>query len=399
MSEFYPYNYKGYPTGLKYPWIFPMPSKKEGDRRWLAIRKSMRKHHVDCLIVSAPFGYMPSHHQLPYISNYMPFSNRGTYVVFPLEGESLLAVSTYLGPQFLHIATETSWIKDILASPSPVQDIIRKVKQLKLEHGRLGIVGYRSGVFQASVYDTLRESLPTATFEDASLVLGEAMDEVSRSSEEEVTLLRKACEILDLSYQAVTKTLKPGVREYELWTAAEQAIVNNGGWYPHFMIVTSGPRPIFHRAPPSHNILNPGDVVMFEINVTYGGITPQISYALSLGRPEREVEEMFAFCRELYDYSLVELEKKRTFMDIEQDLASRLHGAGYEPMTPQIHRYNMSGPMPMASPPQPGDYFTVHPNVCSKDYTAGAKFGDAVRITKEGKVERLQTTPPKLNII
>ena len=138
---------------------------------------------------------------------------------------------------------------------------------------------------------------------------------------------------------------------------------------------------------------------MFELNVTYGGITPQISYALSLGRPEREVEEMFAFCRELYDYSLVELEKKRTFMDIEQDLNSRLHGAGYEPMTPQIHRYNMSGTMPMGSPPQPGDYFTVHPNVCSKDYTASAKFGDAVRITKEGKVEKLHRTPVQLKII
>lgn len=86
-------------------------------------------------------------------------------------------------------------------------------------------------------------------------------------------------------------------------------------------------------------------------------------------------------------------------MDIELDLAHRIHSAGYEPMTPQIHLYNMSGIMPMESPPQPGDYFVVHPNVCNKDYTAGAKFGDAVRITKDGKVERLQRTPAKLNII
>ena len=165
------------------------------------------------------------------------------------------------------------------------------------------------------------------------------------------------------------------------------------------MLATSGPRPTFPRAPTSHNILNPRDVVVFEIDVNYGGITSQICYALSLGRPKREVEEMFEFCKELYHLSLVELEKNRTFMEIELDLASRIHDAGYEPMTPQIHMYNMSVTMPMGSPPQPGDYFTVHPNVCNKDYTAGAKFGDAVRITKEGKVERLQTTPAKLNII
>ena len=108
---------------------------------------------------------------------------------------------------------------------------------------------------------------------------------------------------------------------------------------------------------------------------------------------------MFGFCKELYDYSLGELEKERTFMDIELDLAQRIHKAGYEPMTPQIHIYNQSTTMPMGSPPQPGDYFTVHPNVCNREYTAGAKLGDAVRITKDGKVERLQKFPAILNVV
>ena len=399
MSEYYPYNYKGYPVGLKYPWIFPMPSEKERDRRWEAIRKSMRKHHFDCLIVAGPMGYMSSINYLYYISNYVPFVNRGTYVVFPLQGEPGLMVSTIIGPQFQHCASATSWIREIMASLHPAQDAVRKVKDLKLERGRLGIVGYRSAVFPALVYDALRESFPNATFEDATSVLGEAMDEVSRTSEEELSLLRKACETLDLSYEAVAAALKPGVKEYELWAAAEQAIIKNGAWYPHFMIATSGPFPTFPRAPASHNILSPGDVVVFETNATYGGITSQICYALSLGRPKREVEEMYEFCKELYDFSLIELEKHRPFMDIETSLVSRIHDAGYEPMTPQIHVYNMSSVMPMYSVPQPGDYFTVHPNIVNKDYTAGAKLGDAVRITMEGKVERLQRLPAKLHIV
>jgi hypothetical protein len=91
MSEYYPYGYKGYPTGLKYPWIFPMPSEKERDRRWNTIYKSMSNHNFDCLIVSAPYGYMPSpSNQIYYISNYVPFFNPGTYVVFPGKGEPQL---------------------------------------------------------------------------------------------------------------------------------------------------------------------------------------------------------------------------------------------------------------------------------------------------------------------
>lgn len=400
MSEFCPYTYKCHPARLEYPWSFPMPSDKERDRRWQAIRKSMSKHNLDCLIVGAPWGYMPVlNNHLFYISNYVPFVNIGLYVVFPLKGEPQLGVSNAMGPQFLHIAFETSWINEVVESFYPAQDIVRKIKQLKLENGRLGIIGYRLGVFPASVYDALRESFPSATFEDATAALYEAINEVSRSSEEELTLLKKACEILDLSYKAVAEALKPGVAECELWAAAEQAIIKNGGWYSHFMIATSGPSPTFLRAPAAHNTLTPGDIVMFEINDIYGGVSPQISYALSLGRPKREIEEMFKLCEELYHFSLAELEKNRTFMDIELDLAQQIHDAGYEPMTPQIHRYNMAIAMPMGSPPQPGDYFIVHPNMCNKDYTAGAKLGDTVRITKDGSVERLHTTPAKLNII
>ena len=399
MSEFCPYTYKGYPAGLDYPWVLPMPSEKERDRRLQAIQRSMKKHSIDFLIVGAPIGYMPSINHLYYISNYVPFANRGTYLVFPLDGEPQLGVNDWLGPQFRHIATEISWIKEIVGSLRPVQDIVSKVKHLKLESGRLGIVGYRMGVFPASVYDALREGFPAAVFEDATEVLTEAMNEVSRTSEEELAFLKKACEIMDLSFEAVAEALQPGVKECELWAAAEQAIVRNGGWYPHFMLATSGPRPTFLRAPASHNVLTPGDVVMFEINVNYGGVAPQISYALSLGRPESEVGEMFDFCRELYHFSLGELEKQRTFVDIELDLADRIHDAGCEPMTPQIHLYNMWNAMPMDSSPRPGDYFIVHPNVCNKDYTAGAKVGDTVRIKEDGRVERMQKTPAMLRII
>ncbi|MCL5960823.1 MAG: M24 family metallopeptidase [Chloroflexi bacterium] len=400
MSTFYPYGYKGYPKGLEYPWTYATPSEKERERRWEAIRSSMRKHDLDCLIVGGPFGYMTVLvNHLYYISNYQPYVNKGTFVVFPLEGEPQLGVNNVLGPQFLHVASETSWIKEIVASLNSAQDVVRKIKQLKLEHGRLGIVGYKMDIFPAATYNALRESLPGATFEDATVAMEDAMDEVSRTSPEELALLRKACQIHDLWFKAVAEAMRPGVMECELWATAEKVIVENGGWYPHFMLVTSGPSPTFLRAPASRNRLNPGDVILFETDVLYGGVEPQTSFALSLGRPKREVEEMFEFCREMYEYALVELEKNRTFMDIEVDLVNRIHAAGYEPMTPQIHRYNMSGATPMGSPPRPGDRFTVHPNVGNKDYTASGKIGDCIRINEQGKVERLQSTAAQLHIV
>jgi Xaa-Pro aminopeptidase len=217
---------------------------------------------------------MPSPYKhLYYVSNFVPYFNEGIYVVFPLVGKPLLIVNDLLGPQFIHCAAETSWIKEIIGSSEPASVIVEKIKQLGLEKGRIGVVGYRLGLFPASVYDILREKLPAASFCDATSAFEEAMNEVSRTSEEELAFLKKACEILDLSFDAVRKVLKRGVRECELWSAAEQAIISNGGWYPHFILATSSRRPIFPRAPPSQNILAPGDVVIFEINATYGGVS------------------------------------------------------------------------------------------------------------------------------
>jgi 3-hydroxybutyryl-CoA dehydrogenase len=50
-------------------------------------------------------------------------------------------------------------------------------------------------------------------------------------------------------------------------------------------------------------------LVLHDCCKVLNGISCQICYALSLGKPRRDIEEMFAFCDELYSYSLAELEK------------------------------------------------------------------------------------------
>ena len=400
MGEDYPFHYQGKPVKLKYPDTWPMPSEEERDRRWQALRQSMRKSNLDFVIVSPSFGYMPVlSNQLSYISGYVPFANNGNYLVFPLEGKPQMAVTTELGPQFRHIVLETSWIDEVVMGSRPVENLISIIKQLKLEKGRGGIVGYRNGVFPAVALDALRQSLTNVLFEDATPVFGEAQNEVTRASEEDLAFLRKAAEILDQAYAAIANALKPGVTERELWAEAERTIIRNGGWYAHFMIAAAGPGPLFLRAPATHKTLKQGDVVIFEVDAIYAGVSTQACFALSIGRPREDVEKMYKFCEELYPYTLEQLEKKRTFMEIDVGLNNRIHQAGYEPNTPHVHLYNLSYTMPMQSPPLPGDFFTVHPNCCNKEFTAGAKFGDAVRITKEGKVERLNKVPAKLNIV
>jgi Xaa-Pro aminopeptidase len=399
VSLYCPYTYKGYPQGLNYTWHFPMPTEKERDRRWQAIRKAMAKYNYDCLIPSALSTFIPSTKYVQYISNYVPFATMGTYIVFPLSKDPQIQLSNIIGPQFIQMSTETSWIKDIVGSFNPLEDVVKKIKQLKLQNGRLGILGYKQGLFSASALDYLRTNLPEAGISDASAIVHEAMHEVSRTSEEELAFLRKACEILDLSFDAAAKTFKPGASENDLWAEIEYVIIKNGGWPHHNMLITTAPRPIFPRIPPSHRKLAQGDVGIFEVNVSYGGLHPQTCYAISLGDPQKEVQQMYKFCEELYQFALVELEKQSRYIDIELALAKRIHDAGFEPTTPQIHIFNMAVDLPLENIPQPGDYFTVHPNFSNPEFTMSAKCGDCVRINKNGKVERLNKPLACLNIV
>lgn len=400
MSEYCPYTYGGRPIRLKYPETWQMPSERVRDLRWQALRKAMRQHNLDFMIVTTAAGFMPTlANQLFYITNFVPFANNGNFLIFPLEGKPQMATTTELGAQFSHIIKETSWIDEVVMGPQPIKDAINLIIKMKLDKARGGIVGYRNGVFAAMAYDALREALPEAKFEDATPLFAEAQNEVTRSSEEELTYLRKASEIMDKAHEALAGALKPGNTEMDLWAAAIGTMVKNGSWYGSFVIGAVGPGPVFLRGPASPKVLKKGDVAVFEIDTIYAGISPQACFALSIGKPCKEVAEMARFCEELYPYTLDLLEKKKTFLEIELDLADRIHKRGWEPITPQIHLYNNSYAMPMKSPAQPGDFFTVHPNCCNKDYTLGAKFGDAVRIDKNGKVERLNKVPPKLNII
>ena len=393
-----PYAYPGYPKGLDYPWVFPRPSEKERDLRWATIRKAMDREKLDCIIVCTLPVFAPSSKHLFYISNYVPFGAKGVYVVFPQEGGPRMVINNALGPQFVHFAAETTWIEDIVGTLDPPREIVKKINQLDLQHKRLGVVGYSQGSFTGPVYDYMRAKLKDIAICDASHMMGGVMNEVSRISQEEPLLVDQACAILDHAFQAVLEVLKPGIPECELWATVDYEIIKRGGWPFHEMFITSGPRPSFPRVPPSHRTLDPGDVVVFEINSTYGGVNPQSCFACSLGPPTNEVKVMFAFCEELYRFSLTELDKQRTFMEIEQELIKRIRSSGYEPMTPQIHVFNMSMVMPMEDMPKPGDYFTVHPNIADPKYAVGAKLGDAIRISEDGRPERLQKTEARLHI-
>lgn len=384
-----------YPVGLRYPFAYTQVSKNEGAKRWKEVRASMGRHGVDVLVIQ---GNILHSRYLFYLSNYYCYAQMNTVLVFPIEGSPLLILPASLGPQFIHTAYETSWIKDLSQDSDQLRAVVDKISSLN-RASSIGVVGFSEFAFPAVLYEGMKQKLPGATFQAATEVVREAMDCVSRSSDEELAMLKRAAVIADLSFRAVYKAYKPGLRESELWAVAVQTIVESGGLYPPSFYVASGRRPVFPRGPPSHNKLRAGDTIIMEIDTNVAGVSPQMCYALCLGKPPKDTKEMFDFCSKLYEGAVGELESGETYREVDASLERQVHSAGYEQMTPQIHRFCLSGRTPLDQKPRPGEYFTLHPAVCNMAFSSGAKLGDTIRIGRHGKVERLMRTPVKLHIL
>src|SRR5207244_10127942 len=103
--------------------------------------------------------------------------------------------------------------------------MVQRIKELKLERGRIGLIEVdprHNDYLPVNQYNVLRQSLP-----DAELVFthGFMHELVVVHSEEELRCVRKAGLLCERAMGAVIARAKPGVPEYELRAAAGAAIL------------------------------------------------------------------------------------------------------------------------------------------------------------------------------
>ena len=98
-----------------------------------------------------------------------------------------------------------------------------------------------------------------------------------RHSEEEVETIRKCARLADEGYEAVKRTIKPGMTEQQVVAELEYAIQRKGGEY-NFTLISSGrfsfddnKLPCIHAATMFDKVIEPGDNVAMEITPRYNG--------------------------------------------------------------------------------------------------------------------------------
>lgn len=264
--------------------------------------------------------------------------------------------------------------------------------------GRLGL---ESRALTLDLYDELKKR-----FSGEMVRLDRALDYLrSVKDDGEIEDIKKATEIAGKAFHDVFGMIVHGVVESDVALELEYRIRKGGGEAVSFeTIVASGLRAAMPHARASNKHLRPGEVVILDFGVRWGGYCSDETVTLSIGMPSKRLLEIHELVK---GASEMAKEVVRPGMNCREiDLAARgyLEERGYERYF--VHGIGHGVGLNVHEPPtisresedivNEGMVFTIEPAIYIKGW-GGVRLEDMVVVRREG-VEVLTSLSKELYI-
>jgi Xaa-Pro aminopeptidase len=259
-------------------------SETEKARRLELMKEWMRGERIDALLVvgDAPCVTSKEAGNFRYLTDFFVYASYSVLLCFA-EKESVLFVPS-VNP--LYWAPRRSSVKDVRVSTDYASDIAKVLNEkTQVAHGRLGLASVAS--LPPKSFISLKEKLSNWEFIDADPIF---FDLRFAKSKEEQRLLKKSAALVDASYEALKKKIKPGLKEYEIVGFLE-GFHRSRGAEQTFNLISSGPFPggkgqDFPTLPasPSDRTIKKGDVICLEISASIMGYWNQLVREVTIGR-------------------------------------------------------------------------------------------------------------------
>jgi Xaa-Pro aminopeptidase len=317
MAELYPY---------------PRFSLAERDRRWKAVRDRMRQHRIDVIVTPNNTGHSTDFQaNTRYLTHCGGGGDADIAAVFPLEGE-VTAIATTAQARW---STVQEWTKDVReARRNYGRVIVERLKELKVERGRIGITGLGEvegtrtpeGTILYGTWKQIREASPHAELVDATSILTEVR---YVKSQEEIDALTRSMEIIELGYEAEIRAARPGVRDWEVWAETQCALMRNGSETPVHCNWISGKNPRRTLTRPSMRILERGDLIINEVEASWIGYRAQGVQPVFVTVADPVHQELIEVQREVFNRVVENLKPGITVGELAE--LTRKVGAGAAP--------------------------------------------------------------------
>lgn len=232
------------------------------------------------------------------------------YVVYPAEGRGEPCIVASTGALDL-IADQEPWVREVrrygvfaveadagaplegrdarLLDLLGAEDDGDAIQALDRALRARGLDGARIGIDELGVppalMDTLRETLPRATFVRAAETF---RDIRAVKTEAEVIRLRASAQIAERSIAAALAVAREGATERDLAIAFHETTIREGA-VPVLGCIGTGPRSALSNAQPTDRVLRRGDVIRFDVGGRYLHYRADIARVATLGEPTDKV--------------------------------------------------------------------------------------------------------------
>ena len=383
-------------------------STAELERRWAMIRAEMAAQKIDVLLAQGNNDFMGGY--VKYLTDLPATNGYPLTVLFPREDLMTVIGQGPFG-QDLRLDAAGDGIRRgigrVMGSPSYVSinftsayDAELALKSLKgHESATIGLLGPSAISF--AMVDHLKNNLPRATFVDASPLV-DAIKAVKSS--EEIALIRRMTAMQDAAAEAVTKSLRPGLRDMEMVQVARSVSTSLGseqGWY----MAASGPvgtAAVMAGPHLQNRVIREGDQFCMLIeNSGPGGYYGEIGRTWVLGKASQEMHDEFAFVLQAQQFTLELLQPDADPADIfarynafmrkngrPEETRLYAHGQGYDMVERPLIRHDETLKVGRNM------LFAVHPTyVTARTYSWVC---DNYLVDENGKVEHLHKFPQKI---
>ncbi len=387
--------------------LYPYPhfSLAERDRRWKAVRELMRQQRIDVIVTPQNTGHsMDYQANTRYLTHVGGGGDSDIAAVFPLEGE-VTAIATSAAPRW---PTVQDWTRDIReARRNYGRVIVERLREINVERGRIGITGLGEvegtrtpeGTILYGTWKQIREAFPYAELVDATPILTEVR---YVKSQEEIEVLTKSMEIVELGYQAEIAAAKVGVKDWEVWAATQCALMRNGSEMPVHCNWVSGKNPKRTLTRPSMRLLERGDLIINEIEASWIGYRAQGVQPVFVEVADPVHQQLIKVQREVFNRVCTSLKPGITVKELAE-LTQRagaeaapksgpaagaraeltMHGRGAGDDGPIITSHARS-PRQLAVALRENMVFICKPSAISADGNSICTWGDTVVVTARG---------------
>lgn len=389
------------------PELYPYPrfSLAERDRRWKAVRAKMAEQNIDVIVTPQNTGHsMDFQANTRYLTHCGGGGDADIAAVLPLNGE-VTAIATSAAARWPTVQDWTTDVREARRAYGTI--IVERLKELNVERGRIGITGLGEvegtrtpeGTILHGTWQKIRNAFPDAQLVDATPILTEVR---YVKSQEEIEVLTKSMEIVELAYQAEIEAAKPGARDWDVWAATQYALMRNGSEMPVHCNWVSGNNVKRTLTRPSMRILEFGDLIINEVEASWIGYRSQGVQPVFVGKANPVHQELIKMQRELFNRVMENLKPGVTVKELAEltlkvgaatapksgpavgargDL--NMHGRGAGDDGPIITAHARS-PRQLAVTLQENMAFICKPSAISADGASVCTWGDTIVITPNG---------------